>query len=107
MGFAARSGKISSGQEQVINSIRNGKAKLVILADDTSDSSKKKIRDKCNYYGVDCIEIMDRDELSKCVGKIAKTCISINDDGFMQSIIKEYEKLNIRGKEADKGGAIR
>ncbi len=101
IGFATRSGNISSGQEQVINSIRNGKAYLVIISKDISEGSRKKLRDKCKYYEVDFIELMERDELSKCIGKTNKTCVSINDEGFKNSILKEYEKINIIGKEAN------
>ncbi len=90
MGFASKSGNISSGQEQVIRSVRMGKAKLVIMALDVSDNSRKMLKDKCKYYGVELIEIMEREEISKCIGKKNKTCVSINDSGFAESIMKNY-----------------
>ncbi len=93
LSFASRAGKIASGQEQVVKSVRMGKAYLVIMAEDVSDASKKKITDKCKYYEVDLLEIMQRDELSKCIGKTNKTCVAINDKGFAESIIKNYQAI--------------
>ncbi len=90
MGFASKSGNISSGQEQVVRAVRMGKAKLVIMALDVSNNSRKMLKDKCTYYGVDLIEIMEREEISKCIGKKNKTCVSINESGFAESIMKNY-----------------
>ncbi len=100
LGFASKAGKISSGGEQVIRSVRMGKAWLVILAEDVSENSKKRIKDKCKYYEVELIEIMQRDELSKCIGKKNKTCVAINDKGFAESIMKNYEAIQISDFEA-------
>ncbi len=90
LSFASRAGKIASGTEQVIKSVRMGKTYLVVMAEDVSNASKKKLKDKCKYYEVELIEIMQRDEISKCIGKINKTCVAINDSGFAESIMKYY-----------------
>ena len=44
IGLAARARKIVTG-EMVLNAIRNHSAKLVVIADDASDNTKKKLID--------------------------------------------------------------
>ncbi|MDO4771980.1 MAG: ribosomal L7Ae/L30e/S12e/Gadd45 family protein [Bacillota bacterium] len=107
LGFASKAGKLSCGQEQVIRSVRMQKAHLVILALDVSEASKKKIRDKCTYYEVAWIELLDRADLSKCIGKTDKTCVAINDQGFAETILRYYEEMQSRAIEEFKGGVNR
>ena len=54
LGLAARARKVISGEELVVREIRNGNAKLVLLASDAAHNSSKKIQDKCTYYNVEC-----------------------------------------------------
>ena len=42
IGMANRAGKIVSGQDSVRNSIRRKKVKLIIIAEDASDNTKKR-----------------------------------------------------------------
>ena len=55
LGLAARARKIVSG-EVVLTSIQNHSAKLVVIANDASENTKKKYVDKCTYYNVSEIE---------------------------------------------------
>lgn len=100
MGFASKSGKISYGHEQVIRAVRSGKGRLVIVAEDVSEASLKKLTDKCNFYDVEMIKLLQRDELSKCIGKDERTCVAINDKGFADTILKYYEAMQRRSKGA-------
>lgn len=52
LGLAARARKVISG-EGVLTSIQNGSAKLVLIASDASENTKKKYVDKCTYYNVE------------------------------------------------------
>ncbi len=101
IGFASKSGNISIGQEQVLRAIRSGKACLLIVAEDVSDGSKKKLKNKSKFYEIEYIELMHRDELSKCIGKVSKTCITINDKGFAESIKKQYDLMQVTCNKAN------
>lgn len=88
IGFAMRAGKLISGTEQVLNSIRRGKAKLVVLAKNTSGSSTKKIKDKCDFYGVELLEIFRVEELSHMIGKTNRVVLAVTSDDFASEILK-------------------
>ena len=85
LGLASRARKITSG-ETLIHDIRNKKVHYVIIADDASDNTKKKIIDKCNFYKVDYVIEGSIDDLSIAVGKFNRVAVGILDKGFATSI---------------------
>jgi ribosomal protein L7Ae-like RNA K-turn-binding protein len=87
IGLAARARKIISGEELVIKEIRNKKAKLVLLAEDGSDNTKKKVLDKCKFYGVPCRIVNDRYRLGKAIGKSERVVVAVNEQGFAKKLI--------------------
>ncbi|GEN30467.1 ribosomal protein L7Ae-like RNA K-turn-binding protein [Cerasibacillus quisquiliarum] len=83
IGLAYRARKCSLGEETIIRDIQEGRAKLVLLANDTGKQTKKKLTDKCHFYNVPLYVVDDdRDTLSKAVGKTDRVAIAILDDGF-------------------------
>ena len=82
LGLANRARKIISGEELVIKAVRNSKAKLVFLANDASDNTEKKIRDKCTYYQVPLKTVGNRYELGKAIGKDTRVVVAVTDTGF-------------------------
>ncbi|CCV65629.1 MAG: ribosomal L7Ae/L30e/S12e/Gadd45 family protein [Paracholeplasma sp.] len=82
LGIANSARKLVSGTDFVVDAIRSNKAKLVFLANDASDNTKKKVRDKASFYGVEIIEDFDTNSLSKEIGKKNIKAIAIIDQGF-------------------------
>jgi ribosomal protein L7Ae-like RNA K-turn-binding protein len=89
LGMAMRAGKLITGDETVLKSLRGGKVHLVILAADASDNTKKKYRDKCATYGVALAEVFDRAALGAAIGKEERVLIGIADRGFAEMIQKQ------------------
>ena len=52
LGLANRARKVVSGEDLVIKEIRNARAKLVLLTEDASSNTAKKVTDKCNYLSL-------------------------------------------------------
>lgn len=92
LGLAMRAGQVTSGEETVIKAIQNKKAKLVIIATDTSDGSKKTIQDKCKYYKIKNTVLASKDQLGRAIGKSPRSSISINDPGFANKILVLIEE---------------
>ncbi|MFJ6207683.1 YlxQ family RNA-binding protein [Lysinibacillus sp. NPDC092081] len=86
LGIAARARKVISGEELVVKEVRNGNAKLVLLANDASKNSNKKIQDKCTYYNVEYHVIGDRYDLGHATGKEARVALAITDKGFASKL---------------------
>ena len=86
LGMAMRAGKLATGDEIVLKAIRAGKAKLVIVANDSSDNTKKKFRDKCGSYDVALVEAYGRESLGRAIGKAERVLIAVTDVQFAQLI---------------------
>ncbi|MBD8497105.1 L7Ae/L30e/S12e/Gadd45 family ribosomal protein [Paenibacillus arenosi] len=82
LGLAQRAGKLVSGDDIVFKAIRNSQARLVIVAGDASENTKKKFKDKCNTYNVPLVIGFTRDELGESIGKLDRVILGVTDKGF-------------------------
>jgi ribosomal protein L7Ae-like RNA K-turn-binding protein len=86
LGLANRARKVISGEELVLKEIKNGRAKLVLLSNDASQNTSKRIQDKCLYYKVPVILIENREQLGTAIGKEARVVVALNDAGFAKKL---------------------
>lgn len=93
LGLATRSRNVVSGEFMTEKSVKSGTAKLVIVAEDASDNTKKEFRDMCTFYKVPCYFFGTKEELGKSMGKEIRASLSITDDGFAGSIIKLLQEV--------------
>lgn len=86
LGLANRARKLITGEELVVKEIRNGKAKLVILAGDASLNTEKKISDKCHFYNVPLKKVENRSVLGQAIGKEERVTVAVLDEGFARKL---------------------
>ncbi len=91
LGLAMRAGKITLGEDAVIKTIKKGKAKIVFVAKDVGESTKKKINDKCKSYNVKMVQIFTSEEQSQAIGKMNRVLIGVVDEGFANAINKQLK----------------
>ncbi|PZJ57675.1 hypothetical protein C7P76_04355 [Staphylococcus aureus] len=95
LGLAMRAGKVKTGESVIVNEIKKGNLKLVIVANDASDNTAKLITDKCKSYKVPFRKFGNRNELGIELGKGERVNVGITDPGFAKkllSMIDEYHK---------------
>ena len=103
IGFAAKSGKIAYGEEDVLNGIEKGKISLTIIAKDMPEKAKNRMEKKLihayeNLYfevsglkkkeDIRIIIVGTKEENSSAVGKVNKPVIGIKDRNLAKGIIK-------------------
>jgi len=93
LGLACRAKKIVSGEDFVVEGIRNGSVKLVFLASDAGMNTKKTITDKAKYYNVQVIDRFLGDDISRAIGKKNRKVVGIIDQGFAK-LIKGKDDIN-------------
>ena len=86
LGFASKAGKLSFGMDATIFSIKAKKSKLIVVAADVSEKSKKEVKFFAGKIPVMEL-IIDKQTLSHAVGKQCGI-LSVNDDGFKNSLMK-------------------
>lgn len=87
LGFAKKSGNLLSGEGITLESIKKNKAKVVVLANDASENTAKRIKDKASYRNIPVIELLNRKELGQAIGVQERVVVSIADPKFAQSIL--------------------
>ncbi len=82
LGLATRAGKVVTGEELVVREIQGRRAHLVILAEDVSSNTMKKVTDKCSFFNVERHVWGSREELGHAIGKESRVVLAITDAGF-------------------------
>ena len=88
IGLAMKAGRCTSGETMTENETKLGRARLVIVASDASDNTKKKFRDMCEFYKVPICFYGDKDTLGHAMGKEFRASLAILDEGFADGILK-------------------
>ncbi|WP_204552885.1 YlxQ family RNA-binding protein [Bacillus ectoiniformans] len=86
LGLATRARKIISGEELTVKEIQKGRARLVLLSEDASSNTMKKIHDKASFYKVPVKMVEDRYVLGQAIGKEARVVVAILDEGFANKL---------------------
>ncbi len=86
MGLAARAGKVASGEFSTEKAVKEGKAYLVIIAEDASDNTKKRFVNMCTYYEVPYAIAYDKDTLGYAIGRQMRSSAAITDSHFANGL---------------------
>ena len=97
IGLARRASKISFGTESSMDSIRKRKAKLVIIAEDAAERTKKNFKIECEKIKIYFRIYGTIEDLSNAIGQNNKAIITINDENFSKEIIKKIDGGEIIG----------
>ena len=87
-GLARKAGKVIAGTEQVTDNIRKGIPCTVYLSAESSDNTKKRIRNCCEFYNMELYELdITIDDMAHIIGKKgAISAIAITDMSFTAAI---------------------
>jgi len=85
LGLAQRAGRMQSGSDMAIQTIRAGKAKLALLDEGASGNAEKRLQDACEYYSVPMYRL-PRDLLSVSCGRSGRVMAVLTDQGFADKV---------------------
>ncbi len=88
IGLCQRAGGIVSGEEMVVEELRQGKIFLIFLAKDAGTNTTKKIKDKAKFYNVEVNESYSSLELSNAIGKNGRMVLGISNKNFLNILKK-------------------
>ncbi len=91
LGLAMKAGHIVSGEFMTEKAVREGRAELVIVAEDASANTKKKFSDSCRFHHAAYAEFGDKDRLGNAIGKEFRASLAITDKGFAALIGKNLK----------------
>lgn len=86
LGIAAKSGSVASGEFSTEKAVKDGKARLVIVASDASENTQKMFRNMTEFYKVPMYVYADKDTLGHCIGKEFRASLAVTNAGLARSI---------------------
>jgi ribosomal protein L7Ae-like RNA K-turn-binding protein len=91
IGLATKAGNIASGEFSTEKAVKEGKANLVIVAEDASDNTKKLFTNMCTFYKVPIYFYGLKTELGHAMGKEFRASLALLDKGFANAVIKKLD----------------
>ena len=88
LGLATRAGKIVSGDDSTLLELKRGNVKLVILAQDSSDNTKKLFKDKSSYRNINYVYFSNKLQLGYAIGKAPRAVLGVKDINFANKILE-------------------
>ncbi len=92
MGFAKKSGNLVSGVNTCTFNMARGKVRLVILTEDISEGSEKKIMKEIRKNNVKFVKYGNSKEMSKATGATGRQVFAILDENFADVILREIDQ---------------
>ncbi len=93
LGLATKAGQIKSGEFSTEKAVKEGKAYLVIVAQDASNNTKKMFRNMCDYYQVPCYFFSEKEQLGHAIGKQFRASLACTEEHFSKTMIQQLEQL--------------
>ena len=91
LGLATRASAVVSGEFMTEKSVKEGRARLVIVGSDASDNTKKNFLNMCAYYHVPCFLYGTKEVLGHAMGKEMRASLAVTDEGFAKNLIGKLE----------------
>jgi len=92
LGFAKKSGNLVAGVNTCTFAMAKGKVKLMILAEDISENSEKKIMKEIRKHGVKHVKYGNIDEMSHAIGSSGRSVFAVCDRNFSDVILNEINR---------------
>ena len=93
LGIAEKAGKLASGEFAAEQALKARKARLFIIAEDASDGTKKKFRDRCEHVRCPILVFGSKSELAHAIGREERSCIAVLDQGLAAAISRTAETI--------------
>ncbi len=87
--LAQKAGKLVSGEDTCSREIKAGRGKLVIVAEDSAENTKKMFMNMCNYRDIPYIAFGTKELLGKNIGKDYRAVLCLIDNNFAKLILQK------------------
>lgn len=98
LGIAAKAGKVVAGADACKEAIEKNKVKLLLVAGDASERTKRNFQMICERKKTPMVIIGEIEVLSKAIGKNNKAVIGIKDENLFKEIYKIINGGDASGK---------
>ena len=82
LGLCQRAGRLASGEVQAEAAVAGGRGKLILLATDASENTKKKWKNSAAFYALPLQAAGSRTDLGRALGEEERAVVVVTDEGF-------------------------
>ena len=100
LGLAQRAGAVERGVDAARRAVREGRARLVLIAEDASAAQLKKITSLLEHRSVPCHVAGTRDVLGAAVGGGALSAAAVTRQDFAEPMLRHLSRTPERGEDA-------
>lgn len=97
LGLGYRGKRLAMGEDS-LKALATKKGALILVAKDASDNTKKRAKDKGNFYDVPVLEFANKRALGLSLGKRAVAIITIFDYKLALSLLDNMKAGDVDGK---------
>ena len=94
VGLARKAGKVNLGQQAVEAAIKKKQAKLIVLAEDSSQNTKEQFQTLAKNTKIEIFEIGIKSEWGKLFGRETVAVLAVMHYSFARAIKGEIDKNN-------------
>ena len=91
LSMAQRANKVVSGDFAVEKAVQGRKARLILVAGDAAEETKKKYQHLAEEATIKLYYLFDREKLGHCIGKEYRAVAAVLDKGFADALVKLFE----------------
>ena len=88
LGFAMKAGKCLSGDFICEKSVKDGRAELIILDEETSESTRERYCSMCSQAKIPLLQLK---EVGAAIGKENRKIVAVTDGGFARMILEAHK----------------
>jgi len=88
LGLAKKAGYLAGGEFMTEKMVKEGRSRLVIVASDASDNTKKNFTDMCTFYKTPIAFAGDKVSLGHAIGCEFRASLTIQDEGMANAVRK-------------------
>lgn len=96
LGLAMRAGALASGFDAAAAALDRGEVRLLLLAEETGASSKKKILRRAEEAGCPVYLIRDAEALARVTGAGRRSIVGVKDKNFAAGMCKAADEGAVR-----------
>ncbi len=89
IGLATRAGKVKSGEFSTEKSVKSGRARLVIVAEEASENTRKMFENMCRYIRCALAVFGSKEELGRAMGKEMRASLAVEDQDLRKAMGKQ------------------
>lgn len=91
LGLARRAGGVAAGTAAVRESVRDGSARLIVMAGDASSVQLKKIRSTIHNRTIPQVILGDRNTLGAAVGSAPLAAVAVTNEALADRLLRTID----------------